>query len=372
MYQWNERENNSGCLFCTGVDSPYNIHERRTCPLFKKLKRNSSAYPYIADKLKDNDADGYAAAGIFLWRRSHDNNIEVLLAREYRKRNDLLNFLGGKRLRRDTPALKCAIDKVDLETGHQLSEHTINDLRNNGCPLVIWSSASLYALFLYELVDEGERDVDLRALGVQNSSAKRLEWVSRKDLIDEEFISSEFHEYSIEMLEECTDRCEFMTHLEHLFPKKNTVAKRLPKVMMKSKEYFDVLQSIRTTLALTRPDQVQLPAKPSWLELKKAVTVLHGRDLTKLQKKFNVNTFALYIDREPTGSEMKMCSLAEKIVKGIIWSSHSVNEKQVMTQIEELYDEIAVPYEDACTDEDVIDLSVMLEKITVKGKVRRR
>lgn len=130
-------------------------------------------------------------------------------------------------MRRDTPALACAINKVDLETGHQLSTQTINDLRNNGCPLVIWSSASLYALFLYELVDDGERDVDLRALGLQSNKVKRLEWVSREELLDATFISREIHRYAIKMLEECTNRCKFMTHLENLFPNKKNYTQAL-------------------------------------------------------------------------------------------------------------------------------------------------
>ena len=46
-------------------------------------------------KLSDEDEQGFAAAGFLLWKRGNKNNLQVLMAREYRHESDLLNFLGG-------------------------------------------------------------------------------------------------------------------------------------------------------------------------------------------------------------------------------------------------------------------------------------
>ena len=58
-------QRNTGCEFCTGFIISDRLHSRKTCPLFKQLKRKTSQEPYIAVNLKENDEDGYAAAGIF-------------------------------------------------------------------------------------------------------------------------------------------------------------------------------------------------------------------------------------------------------------------------------------------------------------------
>ena len=82
----------------------------------------------------------------------------MLLVREYRdssleRAGDKLNFLGGKRLRRETGALKCAVDKVDEETAGQLSRATISHMRE-GCPLVCWNRQSKY---VFSLVSSSEK-----------------------------------------------------------------------------------------------------------------------------------------------------------------------------------------------------------------------
>jgi hypothetical protein len=98
-------------------------------------------------KLSDEDEQGFAAAGFLLWKRGNKNNLQVLMAREYRHESDLLNFLGGKRLRKAESAIEVALKKVYMESGRQLSRNALEGMKH--APLVHWSGiSSKYALFL--------------------------------------------------------------------------------------------------------------------------------------------------------------------------------------------------------------------------------
>jgi hypothetical protein len=184
----------------------------------------------------DQTTSGYAAAGVLPWRRcspksggvhadsddggaTRAGELEFLLTREYRPTSrdtagDKLNFLGGKRLKSETEALTCAVDKVHQETSGQLSPATMARMSDGGFSLVYWSSESKYALFLFEIVEESDRGVDERCAGLPG--AKRLEWVTRKELQDSTWIRREMHPYALEMLEKLTS-CSIMRRLEELF-----------------------------------------------------------------------------------------------------------------------------------------------------------
>ena len=187
-----------GCMFCKGLEESEAGHTRKQCPLFRQIKRRSSPDAYIDTELRHHDATGYAAAGVLPWRRTSDGEIELLLAREYRppsreRGGDKLNFLGGKRNKLETEALMCAVDKVHQETAGQLPPATVAEMRK-GCPLVCWSSESKYVLFVHELIGEDDYEVDVRCAGLPG--AKRLEWVTRAEVLSIAWVKQEMHPYA--------------------------------------------------------------------------------------------------------------------------------------------------------------------------------
>lgn len=230
------------CLFCNDLNDDREEHSRTQCPRFKSLKSQASRYPYIDTQLKVSDDAGYAAAGVLPFRRTggavgqgqhNEGVLEFLMAREYRDKSrdcggDMLNFLGGKRLREKTKAIDCAITKVSQETGGQLSQGTMAHMKD-GCPLVCWSSASKYVLFLYEFVGEDDCDVDVRCAGVQGT--KRLEWVSREELLNPSWVRKQVHNFASEILDQLTS-CRIMRQLEDLFD----VAAALPSTVSGSSD----------------------------------------------------------------------------------------------------------------------------------------
>jgi hypothetical protein len=205
-------------MFCQGLEEQDEGHTRKQCPLFKQLKSNTSKRSYIGVDLKEHDSSGYAAAGILPWRRTSDGQIEMLLAREYRplsedRAGDKLNFLGGKRLKKETDPLGCAVEKVNQETAGQLSPATVAHMRD-GCPLVCWNSDSKYVFFLFELVGENDCEVHIRCAGV--AGAKRLEWATRQELMSIQWVQKQMHPFAADMLRQLTS-CQIMRHLEELF-----------------------------------------------------------------------------------------------------------------------------------------------------------
>jgi hypothetical protein len=243
------RKVTGGCMFCQGIDDDTADHTRIECPTFKALKRQTSPGAYISVSLKERDADGYASAGILPFRRHAAGGIELLLAREYRtQRGVKLNFLGGKRKQKGTDALTCAIEKVRTETGGQLSPATMEQMRDQ-CPLVCWSSDSLYALFLFELVGTADCDVVSRCARTKADGAKSLEWATRNDLMDPRWVDENMHLFAAKILDELRT-CNVMSHLEDLF---DVSAKSPPSGSITedtSKEVADLLS--RLTLASRR------------------------------------------------------------------------------------------------------------------------
>ena len=199
--------NETGCMFCTGVsEESQQSHQRHQCPDFRHLKHKTSDKPYVKAKLSDEDEQGFAAAGFLLWKKGNKNNLQVLMAREYRHESDLLNFLGGKRLRKSESAIEVALKKVNMESGRQLSRDALEGMKH--APLVHWSgrSASKYALFLYEVTSWRDCEVDVLAAGLRQEGVKRLEWVSCQELKSTSFIDLELHDFAKEMVKRCLIR----------------------------------------------------------------------------------------------------------------------------------------------------------------------
>jgi 8-oxo-dGTP pyrophosphatase MutT (NUDIX family) len=331
------------CLFCRDVNDDRDEHSRQHCPRFKSLKSQASRSPYIDTQLKVSDAAGYAAAGILPFRRiriaagqgQHNTGVlEFLMVREYRDTTtdcggDMLNFLGGKRLREKTKAIDCAIAKVKEETGGQLSRGTMAHMKD-GCPLVCWSSASKYVLFLYELVGEDDRDVDSRCADVQG--AKRLEWVSREESLNRSWIREQVHPFASEMLDQLTS-CRIMRQLEDLFD----VASEPPSTVSGSSDqdqppqvgltpqqvasHFDLVGAIRSSLELARPDHPSLfPASnaPTFTQIQSAVLALPTADMEKLKLRFHPERLTQVLGRTPSNDENALSIRMMQVLNGFV------------------------------------------------------
>jgi hypothetical protein len=342
-------------MFCQGLPELEAGHTRMECPVFRKLKRETSATPYIAAmELRPNDLAGYAAAGVLPWRRCSPSGgndgsgnaaeLEFLLAREYRPKSrdtggDKLNFLGGKRIKKGTEALTCAVDKVHKETAGQLSPATMAHMRD-GCPLVCWSSDSKYALFLFELVGESDRGVHVRCAGLPE--AKRLEWVTRNELLDATWARREMHPYAMEMLRQLTS-CSIMRRLEDLFDltaaSPNTPvgsasasgyqALNGGKTRAQVAKHFDITSSIRICLEAARPDHVQLSSNPSYTQLRNAVRAIPKRDLNKLKLRYHPDRLPQILDRPPITEESALSTSVMQILNGLV-DVASGSEQDVM------------------------------------------
>ena len=321
-----------GCLFCTGIESSRPAHSRSRCPVFRSLKSRCSKIPYIARQLEERDAKGYAAAGILLWRRFGNNDAEFLMAREYRHGNDLLNFLGGKRLREDMKAIECATNKVDSETGHQLSKDSLDEIKSpGGCPLVVWSCESKYVLFIFEVTNEGDKDIDIRALGIRGKHVKRLEWITRSELRDEKFISAEIHEYTFDLIRELilNERLNFFERLFEVCKAKKPNNKEVPSMNQTKHHYFDVISNISQVAAIACPDNPPLTNSATWDELRQTVESLHFNDIQKLQRKFDPNCFSRYVNREPTTEEMILSALCKSVFDCLKTNRSYVDSKMI-------------------------------------------
>jgi hypothetical protein len=197
--------------------------------MFKLLKDHASRKSYLEVKLNQRDVDGFAAAGMLLFRRSAADFVEVLFAREDRPSTgdrlggDLLNFLGGKRNLKTQSPRAVAVDKVDWETGGVLRRETISHmLKEDACPFALWSPSPKYVLFPYELTHKEDLDVVVRSASVTH--AERLEWVPRSSLLSPAFCHADIHTLSSLMIEDLIE-CNVLgkTNLEVLF---DFVAKR--------------------------------------------------------------------------------------------------------------------------------------------------
>lgn len=328
------------------MDEAHAGHTRKECPLFRQLKQKTSPRPYIDVQLRPQDSEGYAAAGVLLWRRTSDGHIEMLLAREYRPGGsrdttggDKLNFLRGKRLKREADALPCAVDKATHEMGGQLSPVTTTHMRE-GCPLVCWSSDSKCVLFLFELVGENDCEVlDVRCAGMPNT--KRLEWATRKELLEGAWTRQQMHPFAIEMLEQLSS-CGIMKLLEELFD----VAYAAPMLEPSPQEglstdqvaeHFDIVGAIRSSLELARPDSplrlTSLP--PTYTQLRAVAQAIPRRDQKKLCLRFHPDRVIRVLGHPLSEEETSIAHCAMQILNGLMDTSDP-SESDVMGNLKDL------------------------------------
>lgn len=307
------------CMFCkSDIMNEYREnHARWQCPIFKELKANTSRISYIASMLKDEDEDGFAAAGILPWRRDETGDIEFLLAREYREPDqnrtggDRLNFLGGKRLRKETKSINCAVDKVNEETGRKLSLETLEQMRQE-CPLVCWDEKSKYVLYLFNLVRSDDKDIDFRCAGLPVAGVKRLEWIKRDNLLDEYWVKDQFHEFASDLLQEMV-ACDVMDSLEDFLDESSLKFDDLSPKMTKKEviEHFDILGALKSALAIANPN-VRFRESPSSL-IKHAP--LFQNDIEKIKVRIGPDRLQNMFHRDPTQEEISLSTKAMQILE---------------------------------------------------------
>ena len=338
-----------GCMFCVEdiLNENSEGHQRNQCPIFKALKRNTSPEPYIAASLKRCDTIGYAAAGVLPWRRHESGEgIELLLAREYRvpsrdRGGDCLNFLGGKRLRKGTTPLDCAVDKVQKETGGQLSPATMVHMRKD-CPLVCWSSYSKNVLFVFEMVGSNDYDVDVRCAGLSVPGVQRLEWVTRKEITNPSWVGEQMHLFASEILQQLLN-CNIMNHLEVLFDVGVKTSSPCDPILGEGilpeelDLHFDLVDAIRSSVVLARPDRVPCP-NPLFSDLKSMVADIPSSDKKKLKRRFHPDRISQVLGRVPTSVETHMSTIVMQALNGLcdVEGDAEGSSRDIMANIEKL------------------------------------
>lgn len=310
-------------MFCTGVTESESNHFRNQCPVFRELKSRTSKHPYIATELKPTESEGFSAAGILPFRRSSEGEIELLLAREWRKGSDdngggdKLNFLGGKRLKKETTALTCAVSKFLSETGGCVPSQTVEELRQ-GCPLVCWSKHTKYALFVFEFSNED--DFDISCVGVDKEGVKRLEWVKRSSIIDEVWSLENMHSFALNTMHELLD-CNVMQHLESVFDigsKTHSPEIETTNIAIKMKSTYDPIKLLRAVGKHARPDLPSLPKNPKLHELNKIASCIPSDTLDKLRLKLNPDRLSKLIKRSPTEEELRVPLVATSLLNMVL------------------------------------------------------
>ena len=313
--------NETGCMFCTGVSESEQSHQRHQCSEFRRLKQSTSFRPYVEAKLSDQDEMGFAAAGFLLWKKGRENNLQVLMAREYRDGGDRLNFLGGKRLRKAESAIDVALKKVNMESGRQLSRDALEGMKHP--PLVHWSGrSSKYALFLYEVTSWRDCEVDVLAAGLRDEGVKRLEWVSCQNLKSASFIQRHLHDFATDMVQALSDpSCDVLGNIEELFETAKTAGEANKVKKDDTQENvpfdFDVIAAIMSTANLARG--ISTTGNLTWGNIADAVqSLLHTNDIRKLQLKYHPDRLGRQLERDPTDLEKQASTKATQILNRVL------------------------------------------------------
>jgi len=362
----------SGCGWCTGSDEAAGFEARARCGEFKRLKARLSTRPYLELQLAPTEEEGFAAAGVLLFRRG-PGGVDVLLAREYRgEKGDRLNFLGGKRRVKTATATQVAVAKLNAESGGQLLPATLRNVRDNGFHMVHWGARSKYVVFLHELSSEADMNLDVRCAGV--AGAKRLEWVPRAQLRNAVFVRSELHTFAAEMLRDIQD-CRVLDQLEALFDCAGRAAgadsgacAAVDEASATHAATFDVLEALRVCAVAARPDAVPLPPRPDWRRLLSLTTQLHKSDIKKLRLRFHPDRLQSVLCRPPSEKEIKMATKAMQVLN-LLFAEPAVaasNGSACLATLAELDGLRSPPAAgSARAGDDADDLAAMLARVRV-------
>lgn len=280
-----------------------------------------------------NDSEGFAAAGILPFRRSTEGEIELLLAREWREAStdseggDKLNFLGGKRWKKDITPLTCAIDRFLIETGGRLSSDTIEELQQ-GCPLACWSKHSKYVLFFFELSHDVELGVNSTGQSRwsaldQDEDVKRVEWVKRSCIINEAWSLENMHNFALKTVHELLE-CNVMQHLESISDvasksqNQDLTNKDDDDIIVKMRKIYDPIQLLRAAGKIAAPDLDSVPENPKLHQLKNLVTHIPSHKMENIRLKLNPDRLSKIIKREPSEKELRIPVRATELLNMII------------------------------------------------------
>eukprot|EP00923_Selenidium_pygospionis_P016788 GHVN01029517.1.p1 GENE.GHVN01029517.1~~GHVN01029517.1.p1 ORF type:complete len:274 (-),score=53.23 GHVN01029517.1:1125-1886(-) len=196
------------------------------------------------------------------------------------------------------------------------------------CPLVCWSSNSKYALFVFELIDEHDCEVDVRCAGLNEPEVKRLEWATRRELMNPFWTMQNMHRFALEMLQQLTS-CKIMAHLEQLFDtvrhlddEKTVNTEGLgDKTPEEIADHFDLVTAIRATLITALPHQTAIPPHvrdPTFMQLQRAVSSIPQTDMRKLKLRFHSDRLRRVLGRAPSPKEEYMATAVMQVLNGLV------------------------------------------------------
>jgi hypothetical protein len=301
------------------------------------------------------------------------------MAREYRHESDLLNFLGGKRLRKSESAIEVALKKVNMESGRQLSRDALEGMKH--APLVHWSgrSASKYALFLYEVTSWRDCEVDVLAAGLRQEGVKRLEWVSCQELKSTSFMDLELHDFAKEMVQALSDpTCDVLANIEELFETAKTAgeaSKVKDDTQEKTQFDFDVIAALTSSANLAKG--FSTTGNLTWGNIADAVKSLHNNDIRKLRLKYHPDRLGRQLERDPTELEKKASTKATQILNRILdmakdpsqapsRSSSSGDVFATMKELNELIKKYTGGDDDDCDDQIAAAITAKLSEINLR------
>mmetsp|Transcript_45164 Transcript_45164/g.112313 ORF Transcript_45164/g.112313 Transcript_45164/m.112313 type:complete len:541 (+) Transcript_45164:56-1678(+) len=159
---------------------------------------------YVAQELRECDAQGFMAAGALLWSRKGTalrGRAHVLMAMEQRSTSlpPQLNFIGGKRDALSESARQTAAREVMEETGGLISQATRRAILAATGP-VLWDSGGKYAAFVVEAsAEDANVPQRLKDRGGPpdplDASLKEVRWVPLSDLLNDSWCRAQMAEY---------------------------------------------------------------------------------------------------------------------------------------------------------------------------------
>lgn len=369
----------------------------KNCGEFRRLKKLTTSTSYLDLALKPTEDEGFAAAGVLLFKRGggKGGEIELLLARECREANDdssggdKLNPLGGKRRSKSIDSAQdVALSQLRKETGGCLSKATLRSMSRDGFPLVLWSAQSKYAMYIFEITSEDDFDVDVKAAGV--AGAKRLEWWSREQFSSAVFKRVELHTFALDMLETII-KCNVLGALEDLFDVAH--GKGDEKEVLKEEEEgvaeaiplgvtFDVLGALRESATAAC---LPLPSSPTYRQITDVVTSLSPRDKRKLQLRFHPDRASRLLGRPASEVEVLVATKAMQLINAVFSDPLSATDvTNAVSSLQTAIQDASPPAEKAgnagkkktddssARDSDADALSSLLERVKLGEKENKK
>lgn len=123
-------------------------HVMKACPQFIEAKKATTTIPYYSNllRMRSQEVDGFASAGIMLLRRGQIGN-EMLMIMEHRDNHHKCNFIGGKRDHKGETPRDTAIREFNEETSQYINFEKRSAIFDN-TNFCVWYPKSKYVLFV--------------------------------------------------------------------------------------------------------------------------------------------------------------------------------------------------------------------------------